>query len=192
MARVADVPVRLAAAIGGATYLVTLLAVALIDRETDLLRTHPEDYATGVAGALVNVGYVAVALMALAIAASLVREGRWLSVIAAALLAGGGVTSLVLATAPQEVTGGPLLVGVLALALSPLLVSIGADGRLSPVAVALGVIVTLGFVAYILLSPRELAGIANRSWDALLAVWGVSFGLRSRPAMHPMFTSGAS
>jgi hypothetical protein len=176
---------RLAAAIGGATYLATLLVVPFIDRETDLLRAHPEDYATGVAGALVRLGYLAVALMALAIAASLVREGRWLSVIAAGLLAGGGVTSLVLAAAPQQVTGGLLLVGVLALALSPLFVSIGADGQLPPAVATLGVIATVGFVAFIVLAPRELAGIANRAWDVLLAVWGLSFALVTRAGSSP-------
>lgn len=173
---------RRGAAIAGAVYLATLLAVPLIDPQTDLLRAHPEDYTTGLPGVLVRVGYGAVALMALAIAASVLRGSGWLERIAAGLLLVGAVTSGVLAAMPQEVTGGPLLVGVLALALAPLLVSIGAAPRLSPVVVALGVTVTIGFVVLIALAPRELAGIANRSWDVLLAAWGMSFAIAPRPA----------
>lgn len=167
--------VRLVAGIAAAVYLATLLAVPFFDRETDVLRAYPEDYTTGLAGALVRLGYVAVALMALAIAASLVRERGWLERIAAVLLAAGVATSLVLTWAPQQVAGGVLLIGVLALALAPALVSIGRRGRLSPVVVTLGVIVTAGFIALIVLPPREFAGIANRSWDVLLAIWGLSF-----------------
>jgi len=172
---------RRGAAIAGAVYLTTLLVVPLIARETDVLRAHPEHYTTGVPGVLVRVGYGAVAFMALAIAASVLRWSGWLGRIAAALLAVGGVTSVMLAAMPQEVTGGPLLFGVLALALAPVLVSISGAGRLPPGVIALGVMVTIGFVGLIVLAPRDLAGIANRSWDVLLAVWGLSFAIALRP-----------
>lgn len=155
--------VGLVTGIASAVYLVTLLAVPLLDRETDVLRAYPEDYTTGLAGALVRIGYVAVALMALAIAASVVRERSWLERIAAVLLVAGGAASVVLAWAPQRVAGGMLLIGVLALAVAPILVSIGGRRRLSPIIVTLGIFVTAGFVALIVLAPRELAGIANRS-----------------------------
>ena len=140
---------RRSAAIAGAIYLTTLLVVPLIARETDVLRAHPEHYTAGVPGVLVRVGYGAVAFMALAIAAPVLRWSGWLARIAAALLAVGGMTSVVLAAMPQEVTGGPLLFGVLALALAPLLTSIGGAGRLPPGIVALGVMVTIGFVGLI-------------------------------------------
>ena len=172
---------RRAAAIAGAAYLGTLLVVPFIDRETDFLRAYPEDYATGVAGPLVRLGYVAIAFMALAIGASLGREGTWLERIAAVLLAAGSATSLVLAIAPQQLTGGPLLVGVFGLVFAPLLTSIGAGKRLSTIVVRLGVMATAGFVA-LMIAPHELAGITNRSWDVLLAVWGLSFALIPRKA----------
>lgn len=173
---------RRGAAIAGAVYLTTLLVVPLFAPEVDILRAHPEHYTTGVPGVLVRVGYGAVAFMALAIAASVLRWSGRLGRIAAALLAMGGVMSVVLAAMPQEVTGGPLLFGVLALALAPLLVTIGGAGRLPLGVAALGVMVTIGFVGLIVLAPRDVAGIANRLWDVLLAVWGLSFAVALRPA----------
>ena len=173
--------IRHGAAVAGAIYLVTLLVVPLLARETDVLRAHPEHYTTGVPGVLVRVGYAAVSFMALAIAGHVLRWSGWLGRIAAGLLAMGAVMSAVLAAMPQEVTGGPLLVGVLALAVAPLIVSIGSAGRLPSGVVALGIIVTIGFVVLIMLAPRDLAGIANRSWDVLLAVWGLSFAIAPGP-----------
>jgi hypothetical protein len=39
---------------------------------------------------------------------------------------------------------------------------------------------TIGFVLLVILAPRDLAGIANRLWDVLLAVWGLAFAIAPR------------
>ena len=162
---------RRVAAIAGAVYLATLVVVPLIDRETDVVRAHP---------------------VASAIAVVVFRGATRLQLIAAGLLVPAAVMSAVLAMVPQEVTRGPLLIGVLALALAPLLVSLGGVARLSPVVVRLGVIVTAGFVPLVVLAPHDVAGIANRAWDVLLASWGLLFAIAPRPVREVEQRVGAT
>jgi hypothetical protein len=165
------------AAIASATYLVTLVVVPLLAPERDVLRSHPEHYADTTFGALVRVGYLAVAVMAWSVGViAWTARARWrLPVAALALL--GGAAAFVLALAPVEVTGGPLLVGILALALLPATASIASGGAHGSATRIFGIAVTLGFAAAVALAPREIAGLTNRVWDALLALWGVAFGL---------------
>lgn len=159
---------------GASVYLVTLLAAPLLDRSIDVLTAYPEDYAAGPAGPVVRLGYLAVALMAFAIAASL--DQRWVSRIAAAFLAAGSVASLALAVAPQRVTGGVLAAAVLCLVAAPLLVSLGTRRERSGALVAFGVIVTFAFVA-LAVAPDDIAGITNRAWDVMLGAWGLAFAV---------------
>lgn len=166
------------AAVAAAAYVLTLIVVPLIDRDVDVVRAYPEDYASGAGGALVRVGYLSVALMALALAAALLRAGRWPERIGGLLLAAGSGTALVLAAAPQQVSGGLLLAGVFGLVLAPGVVSVALRRRLPAVVVGLGLAVTLGF-ATLGVVPREVAGVANRAWDLLLGAWGFALALTS-------------
>lgn len=161
---------------GGTVYLVTLVAAPLVDRAIDVQRAYPEDYAFGPAGVLVRLGYAAVALMVLAIAMLLAREGGAGRLVAAALLVAGATMSFVLAAAPQQVSGGVLLLGVLCLVAAPLVSSIAERRRLGRIAFALGVLVTVAFVA-LAVAPKDVAGLTNRAWDVLLALWGITFPL---------------
>ncbi len=180
-----------ALAIGGAgVYLATLLAAPLVDPELDLLRSYPEDYSPGPADPIVRLGYVSVVLMALAIAALNLRQPRWSRRVAAVLLVAGAAASATLVLAPQQVTGGPLLAGVLGLVIAPSVLSISARHELPRAVVTLGIVVTLGFLA-LTVAPRDVAGITNRAWDVLLALWALSFGLRyiDSGALTPMSRS---
>lgn len=163
-------------------YLATLVAAPLVDPHLDPLRSYPEDYSPGPADGIVRLGYVSVALMALAIAALTVRWAEWSRRVAAVLLVAGAVASATLAIAPQQVTGGPLLAGVVGLVLAPLVLSISARRELPRPVVALGILVAFGFLA-LAVAPREVAGLTNRAWDVLLALWGLAYALaHGRPA----------
>ena len=170
---------RSVAAIAASLYVTTLVAVPLLDRDRDVLRSYPEDYADGPAGLLVRLGYVAVALMALAIAVAIARVRAWSLRLALGLLGSGSLAALFLAAAPQQVNGGFLLAGILGLALAPAAISIGTRDRQSPVFVTLGMITTLAF-ATIAIGPHEMAGAINRAWDVLFGLWGVTFAVISR------------
>jgi hypothetical protein len=152
--------------------------VPLSDPGFDLRRAHPEDSAFGPAGALVVLGYLSGGVAWLAVAAVLAWAGGWAVRLGAILLTAGGATSLALAIDPRPVTGGLLAAGLLGLAIGPLAVSVALGDRLgrprAPL-VGLGIAVGLGFGA-LALSPHELAGLVNRSWDVLLATWQVALG----------------
>lgn len=156
-------------------YLATLLAAPLIDRARDVLRAYPEDYSPGTADAIVRLGYVAATAMALAIAATVARGG-WARRAGAVMLVAAGAASLTLAVVPQQVTGGPILVGVLGFVLAPLVLSLSGRRELPRWCVALGVAVSLGFLS-LAMAPRDVAGITNRVWDVLLALWAVTYPL---------------
>jgi len=160
-------------------YLVTLLVVPLAAPERDVLRSHPEHYVDTALGGLVRLGYFAltVTMSAVVVIVSRTRGARHYA--AAGLAAIAACTTLVLAIAPVEITGGPLLVGVLALALTPAAAGL-ATARLLPVGQRiLGVVVTVSFVAFAI-APSEIAGLINRAWDALLGLWAVAFGMAAR------------
>lgn len=156
-------------------YLATLLAAPFVDRGRDVLRSYPEDYSGGPADAIVRLGYVAVAVMSLAIAARVVRERGWSQKAAAAMLVAASAVSLTLAVVPRQITGGPSLVGVVVgFVLAPLALTLSGRRELARAAVVLGVAVAFGFVA-LAVAPRDVAGITNRGWDVLLALWGLAF-----------------
>jgi len=167
------------AAIACAMCLVTLVVVPLAAPERDVLRSHPEHYVDTAMGALVRLGYLAVAVTMSAIV-TIVWRGRGPARYAAALLAAvAACTTLVLSVAPVEITGGPLLVGLFALVLTPAAASL-ASARVLPVGQRiLGVVVTVSFIVFAIESS-EISGLINRAWDALLGVWGVAFAISAR------------
>jgi hypothetical protein len=156
-------------------YLATLLAAPLVDRGRDVLRAYPEDYSAGPADVIVRLGYLAVALMSLAIAALVALEGGWPRKAAAAMLVAAAAVSLTLAVVPRQITGGPALVGVmLGYFLAPILLTLTGRRALPRAALVLGAAVGFGLVA-LAVAPRDVAGITNRGWDVLLALWGLAF-----------------
>ncbi len=168
-----------AVAASSLVYLVTLIVVPLLAPQRDVLRSHPEHYADTAAGWLVRLGYVAVALAAWSVAATLLATPGRMRVVAALLALAGGALALQVAVALDEVTGGPLLLGVFALALTPAAASIARRGTLRSTVVVLGIGVTLAFVM-LAVAPKEAAGLVNRVWDGLLAIWILAFGLSDR------------
>jgi hypothetical protein len=168
-----------------AWYVVTLVAAPFIDRSIDVLRAHPEDYVHGPAGALVIAGYWSVALMALLIAGTLVA-GDWRDRLASVLLLAGALTSISLAIAPAPVTGGPLLVGVLGLAIAPPLLALAhAHGPWIERALGIGV---LALFLALVFAPGEVGGVVNRAFDIVLGAWGAAIGVhhyRERATMRP-------
>lgn len=173
-------------------YLATLVAAPLIDPHLDPLRSYPEDYSPGPADWVVRLGYVSVALMALAIAVVSLRQGGWPPRIAAVLLVAGAIASATLAIAPQQVTGGPLLAGIAGLVIAPLAISMSARRELAWPVVMLGFLVTFGFVA-LAVAPRDVAGITNRGCDVLLALWGLAYAIardEARDAPLGVWTPG--
>jgi hypothetical protein len=165
--------------LASAVYLVTLALVPALSPERDLLRSHPEDYSIGAAGPLVRLGYAAVAVAVWAIASIVSRGASRSGTVAAALALAGGLLGLTLAVAPQEVTGGPLLLGVFALALLPAAGSIARAATLPSPSRIYGFAVTVAFLA-IAFGPADAAGLINRIWDGLFGLWGIAFGLTDR------------
>ena len=164
-------------------YLLTLVAAPLVDPARDVLRSYPEDYSPGPADALVRAGYVSVAVMAAAIAWVAVRQGGLARTVAGTMLVAAAAVSATLAVAPQQVTGGPLLAGViLGLVIAPLVLSIAGRHDTPRAPVVMGIVVSVGFLS-LMAAPREVAGITNRVWDVLLALWGLAF--TTRPAAAP-------
>ena len=165
--------------VASAIYLVTLVVVPLAAPERDVLRSHPEHYADTALGPLVRLGYIALAAALCGIIAiAWSTRSRWRYATCSLALA-GALTTIVLALAPIEVTGGPLLIGIVALALTPAAATMASAPTRPSGVRALGFIASIGFLA-IALGPRDVAGLTNRIWDALLASWGVAFGWISR------------
>lgn len=164
-------------------YISTLIAVPILDRELDVLRTFPEHYDAGPAGLLVRVGYAAVALMTTGIVVVALREGDLLERFGAVLLAAAVPTTALLVIAPQEVSGGWLLAGVFCLAVAPAIIAFAGRHRSPRWTIAAGAIVPVGFVLFAL-APETIEGLANRVWDVLLGLWGFAYSFSGRRA-HP-------
>lgn len=164
------------ASIASAIYLLTLIVVPLAAPERDVFTAHPEHYADTTLGALVRIGYLAVTATLGAVVAIVSRmHGRWRFVAATFALA-AAIATADLAIAPAEVTGGPLLVGVIALALTPGTAGVAIGSALPVPARVFGLAVTVAFIA-IAIGPKDVAGLTNRLWDVLLATWGIVLGL---------------
>ena len=162
-------------------YLVTLALAPVLAPERDVLRSHPEDYGAGAAGLLVRLGYAAVAVAAWSIASIVWPGAKTSGRVAAVLALAAGLLGFALAAAPQEVTGGPLLLGVFALALLPAAASIAHAATLPSPLRGYGFAVTVAFLA-IVFGPSDAGGLINRVWDGLVALWGIAFGLADRRA----------
>jgi hypothetical protein len=67
--------------------------------------------------------------------------------------------------------------------LAPMVISIGGRDRMPRMVVLLGALVSSAAVVAFAIAPSDLAGLANRAWDVLLGVWGVSIALRPAGAL---------
>jgi len=154
--------------------LVTLVVVPLANPLLDALRLHPEDFAAATLGPLVNAGYVALAGALAGVASILAGRRGARAWIAAGLFGLAGVVSVANALDPTLGTRrSPVEIGIVGLALGPLVVSLGSGPR------ALGVLAVAqaaGFVA-LLGAPDAVGGMVNRLWDGLAALWIVVFAL---------------
>jgi hypothetical protein len=69
-----------AAVVGAAAYVLVLLALPFLQPGRDVMTAHPEDYAAGAYGSLVNLSYGAFSLALVAIALTLWPGRSWKAV----------------------------------------------------------------------------------------------------------------
>ena len=167
-------PLRLVATGGAAIYVLVLLVLPLLEPQLDVRSAHPEDYATGGFGILVNLSYGALSLALFAIALVLWPCRSWKAV-APLLFVPPAILCAALAVAPIAVarSGTVVFVGILGLAVGPLVNSIAlrdSFGRARGLVVGLGVAVLVGFIG-LAAAPDSVSGAVNRGIDVLAGVW---------------------
>jgi len=173
-----------AAVVGAAAYVLALLALPFLQPGRDVMTAHPEDYAAGAYGSLVNLSYGAFG-MALATIALTLWPGRSWKAVGPLLLVPPALLCAALALAPVTVarSGLVVLVGVIGLSAGPLISSIVLrhrfGGRYRLVAY-LGAAVLVGFVA-LATGPDAVSGAVNRGFDVLAGLWVIAAALSIRP-----------
>lgn len=162
-------------AAGGATlYVAALLALPLLEPGFDVLATHPEDYATGSYGALVNLSYLSFAVALISLVVSLVPFRRW-AIAVPALLVPPALLCAALAVDPVAVAraGAAVLIPILGLASAPFISALVLRDRFRPWdrwVVGFGVAVLVAFFG-LALAPEAIGGAVNRAFDALAGFW---------------------
>jgi hypothetical protein len=175
----------LAVAVAGAgAYVLLLLVLPFLQPGRNIMTAHPEDYAAGAYGNLVNLSYGAFGLALAAIALTLWPGRSWRAV-GPLLLVPAAVLCAALALAPVTVarSGIVVLVGVLGLSSGPLISSIVLRHRFGGayrLVACLGAAVLVGFVA-VATSPDAVGGAVNRGFDALAGLWVFAAALSIRP-----------
>ena len=171
------------AALAGALYVVLLIAIPLVEPEFDAWRSHPEDYAAGDYGALVNVSYAAMAVALVSLSSAFIIKSGW-KALALALLAPPALLCVALAADPigvaRQATTASL--AILGLAVGPIAVSIVFRRRFGPARVAvigLGVLVAGAFIA-LSVAPESAGGAVNRVFDVLAGAWILVAAVASR------------
>jgi hypothetical protein len=163
------------AAAAAAVYIVLLITIPLVEPGFDMLRAHPEDYAAGQYGVLVNVSYAAMAVALAALTAGLLPGGRW-SRLALVLLAPPIALCVALAIDPMAVARQTVtLYTVLGLAVGPLVVSLAFHERFRARGrwvVMLAVVVLVAFMG-LAAAPAEVSGTVNRAFDVAAGLWVV-------------------
>lgn len=162
------------AALAGALYVVLLIVIPLVEPEFDVWRSHPEDYAAGSFGALVNLSYAAMAIALVSPSSALLTQSGW-KALALVLLVPPALLCVALTVDPigvaRQATVAPL--AILGLGAGPVVVSIvyrRRFGQARVATIALGALVALSFVA-LALAPESLGGGVNRVFDVLAGAW---------------------
>lgn len=173
-------PLRLVATAGAAMYVIALLALPILEPDLDVVSTHPEDYASGKYGILVNLSYGALGVALAAIVLALWPGASWKAT-TLALLVPPALLCAALTLAPVAVarSGTAVFIGVLGLATGPLVSSVVLRlrfGKSSPLVVALGAAVLVAFVL-LAVTPEAIGGAVNRGFDALAGLWVVTAAL---------------
>lgn len=162
------------AAVGAATYVAVLLVLPFLEPDFDVLRAHPEDYASGAIGLAVNVSYAALAVALVAFVMSVLPVKRW-TIAVAALFLPPAVLCAALAVDPIGVAGGnPVwLLPVFCLALAPLIATLLLHDSLRRRRGALLAIAAAGLLTFagVLTMPDAIGGIVNRAFDVSVGLW---------------------
>lgn len=176
-------PLRLVAIGGAAVYVLVLVVLPFLEPQLDVRTAHPEDYANGAYGILVNLSYGALSLALFAIAATLWPGRSWRAV-GPLLFVPPAILCAELAVAPIAVarSGTVVFVGVLGLAVGPLFNSIALRdrfGRAHGLVIVLGAAVLAGFIG-LASAPGSVGGAVNRVFDVLAGLWVVTAALIRR------------
>ena len=170
------------AAVAGALYVVLLIVIPLVEPQFDAWRSHPEDYAAGGYGALVNVSYAAMATALVSFSSGLAGKLGW-KALALALLIPPALLCVALTVDPIGVASQATVVSlaILGLAAGPIAVSIAyrrSFGAARAAVVGLGALVAMAFVA-LAAAPESIGGAVNRVFDVLAGAW-IVVGAASR------------
>lgn len=179
-------PLRFVALGGAAVYVLVLVVLPFLEPQLDVRSAHPEDYATGGYGILVNLSYAALSLALFAIALAL-WPGRSWRALGPLLFVPPAILCAALAVSPIAVarSGTVVFVGILGLAVGPLVSSIALRdrfGRARGFVVWLGAAVLIGFIG-LAAAPDSVGGAVNRVFDVLAGLWVAAAGfIPRRPA----------
>lgn len=162
------------AAFAGALYVVLLIVIPLVEPQLDAWRSHPEDYAAGDYGALVNVSYAAMATALVSFSSALAGRGGW-KALALALLVPPALLCVALTVDPIGVARQATVtsLAILGLAVGPISVSIVYRrnfGHARVPVIALGLLVAMAFVA-LAAAPESVGGAVNKVFDVLAGAW---------------------
>ena len=165
------------AALAGGLYVVLLIVIPLVEPQFDVWRSHPEDYAAGPYGALVNVSYAAMAAALVSFSSGLVGKVGW-KALALALLVPPALLCVALTVDPIGVARQATVasLAILGLAVGPIAVSIVYRRRFGPgrvALIALGALVAGAFIA-LAVAPESVGGAVNRVFDVLAGAWIVA------------------
>lgn len=165
---------RSVALAGAAAYAVLLVTVPLVDRAFNALSAHPEDYASGSYGLVVNVSYLALGLALFGLTLALSPFRRW-AIALPVLLLPAAILCVALAVDPIAVArGNPLwILPIFGLAVAPVIASFTLrdrfDGR-HRASSAIAVVVLISFIGLVI-TPSPIGGIVNRVFDLTVALW---------------------
>ena len=162
------------AAVGAAIYVLILVALPFLEPSFDVLRSHPEDYASGPVGLAVNASYVALAVALVSFAGSVLPVRGW-AIAVPALFLPAAALCVTLAVDPIGVAGGNALwlLPIFGLALAPMIGSLSLRDtagrwRLALIGIAIVVLLTFGGVLTV---PDAISGIVNRAFDVSVGSW---------------------
>lgn len=181
---------RVVAAGCAIVYVAALLVLPLLEPGFNALTAHPEDYATGSYGAVVNLSYASFAVALISLVASFMPFRRW-AIAVPILLVPPALLCAALAVNPVAVArgGAVVLVPVLGLASAPLFSSLVLRARFRPWnrwVAGFGAAALVAFVGLVL-APEPVAGAVNRAFDVLAGVWVAvaALALRARHSAIP-------
>ena len=162
------------AALAGGLYVVLLIVIPLVEPQFDVWRSHPEDYAAGHYGALVNVSYAAMAVALVSFSSGLVSKSGW-KALALALLVPPALLCVALTVDPIGVARQATVtsLAILGLAVGPIAVSIvylRSFSHARATVIGVGVLVAGAFIA-LAVGPESVGGAVNKVFDVLAGAW---------------------